>query len=144
MDYVRGDIVYVNCDNDCVGSEQQGSRPAVIVSNNKCNEHSPVIEVVYLTTQKKTWLPTHATVKARTPSTALCEQVVSISKSKIGNYIRTCTDNEMREIDKCLLVSLALDTPQPKCEQEIDDSAAVERDIYKKLYHELLEKVVNK
>lgn len=36
------------------GSEQHADRPAVVVSNNKNNENSNVVEVVYMTTQPKT------------------------------------------------------------------------------------------
>lgn len=35
------------------GSEQHADRPTVVVSNNKNNENSNVVEVVYMTTQPK-------------------------------------------------------------------------------------------
>ena len=35
------------------GSEQHSDRPAVVVSNNKNNENSNVVEIVYMTTQPK-------------------------------------------------------------------------------------------
>lgn len=50
MSINRGDIFYVN-PSETVGSEQRSGRPAIIVSNPLCNEHSPVVEVVYLTCQ---------------------------------------------------------------------------------------------
>lgn len=52
MSINRGDIFYVN-QSETVGSEQRSGRPAIIVSNSLCNEHSPVVEVVYLTCQHK-------------------------------------------------------------------------------------------
>lgn len=52
MEIMRGDIFYVNR-SETVGSEQRSGRPAIIVSNPVCNEHSPVVEVVYLTCQYK-------------------------------------------------------------------------------------------
>ena len=45
MSINRGDIFYVN-PSETVGSEQRSGRPAIIVSNPLCNEHSPVVEVV--------------------------------------------------------------------------------------------------
>ena len=43
MNITRGDIYYVDA-IDSVGSEQRGGRPAIVVSNDKCNQHSPVVE----------------------------------------------------------------------------------------------------
>lgn len=55
------------------GSEQFADRPAVVVSNDENNKHSGVIEVVYMTTQPKTDLPTHVTVRSTGRlSTVLC------------------------------------------------------------------------
>lgn len=61
MEIYRGDIFFVkrNDNNRQKNSEQYDERPAIVVSNNKCNEFSPVVEVVYLTTQEKKPLPTH-------------------------------------------------------------------------------------
>ena len=83
------------------GSEQHADRPAVVVSNNKNNENSNVIEIVYMTTQPKTDLPTHVTVR--------CEQVYSVSTERVGTYIGECTDKEMENIDIALMISLQLD-----------------------------------
>lgn len=60
----RGEIYYVeNGKNyNYVGQEQKISRPAIIVSNDKCNRFSNYVEVVYLTTQEKTDLPTHVDI----------------------------------------------------------------------------------
>lgn len=85
----------------------------MIVSNNKANEHSPVVEVVYLTTQDKKPLPTHVEVLCKVPSTALCEQVHSIYVDRLDDWIKTCTDEEMEAIDRALMISLGLNE-QPK------------------------------
>ena len=91
------------------GSEQHSDRPAVVVSNNKNNENSNVVEIVYMTTQPKTDLPTHVTVRSTgRPSTVLCEQVYSVSTERIGTYIGECTDKEMENIDIALMISLQL------------------------------------
>ena len=109
MSITRGDIYYVNA-IDSVGSEQRGGRPAIVVSNDKCNQHSPVVEVVYLTTSPKTPLPTHVTVR-RAPrvSTALCEQVHSVDTQRFGSYCGCCTQQELSAVDTALLISLGLD-----------------------------------
>lgn len=52
MEIKRGDIFYIAKGNaNTTGSEQYPDRPAIIVSNDKCNEHSPCVEIVYMTTQ---------------------------------------------------------------------------------------------
>lgn len=106
----RGDIVHVmNDPHKSTGSEQTFSRPAVIVSNDLCNQHSPVIEVVYTTTSKKTKLPTHVVLHS-TPneSTALCEAVYSIDKHRIERLLGHVSNEELLQINRALGISLGL------------------------------------
>lgn len=111
MEIKRGDIFYITRGNtNTMGSEQYPDRPAIIVSNDKCNEHSPCVEIVYMTTQEKKPMPTHVEVMCHVPSIALCEAVYTISKDRVGNYIRSCTDKEMDAIDEALVVSLGIDS----------------------------------
>ena len=106
----RGEMFYISRGGASYnGSEQHADRPAVVVSNNKNNENSNVVEVVYMTTQPKTDLPTHVTVRSTgRPSTVLCEQVYSVSTERIGTYIGECSDKEMENIDIALMISLQL------------------------------------
>ena len=106
----RGEIYYVYPSGGGVGSEQSAGRPAIVVSNDKANQYSPVIEMVYLTTQPKNSLPTHVDIlSAPSPSMALCEQIHSVSKSRLGGFIAKCTDREMAMIDGALCVSLGIE-----------------------------------
>ena len=149
----RGEIYYIenNLARITTGSEYNGGRPGIIVSNELCNEHSEVVEVVYLTSQDKKPLPTHVKVMATVPSTALCEQICSVDKSRIRDHIRDCTEEEMKGIDRALLISLGLDAenedtdpctiPVP-VEKMVDAlTLETERNIYKNLYESLLDKV---
>lgn len=110
-DIKRGEMFYINRGGASYnGSEQHADRPAVVVSNNKNNENSNVVEVVYMTTQPKTDLPTHVTIRSTGRiSTVLCEQVYSVSTERIGTYIGEATDKEMENIDIALMISLQLD-----------------------------------
>jgi mRNA interferase MazF len=91
------------------GSEQFADRPAVVVSNDENNKHSGAIEVVYMTTQPKTDLPTHVTVRSTGRlSTVLCEQVSSVSTDRVNNYIGQVSEQEMKNIDIALMISLQL------------------------------------
>lgn len=145
MEIKRGDIFYVRAAGDVAGSEQRPGRPAVIVSNDTCNQNSPVVEVVYLTGQEKTPLPTHVSVLAKIPSTALCEQVSSVFVDRLGEFVKRCTEKEMEEINKALKISLGiLETPRVDLQTEITElrvaltRMTAERDVYRREFHELV------
>lgn len=115
MNIKRGDIYYVHKTPYCYGSEQYGGRPAIIVSNNKCNENAEVVEVVYLTTKPKKDLPTHVKIlSAPKESTALCEQISTISIDRIGEYIGHITAQEATNLEIAMLVSLDMTTGEVK------------------------------
>lgn len=181
----RGDIYYINSLYTEEGCEQRAGRPAVIVSNDMCNEFSQVVEVVYLTTQPKKDLPTHVFIRSSNcPSTVLCEQISSVSKDRIGEYIGKLTKLEQLAVDNALAISLGIDFEQPEpvvkmrepTEEELqklieerqkqpaeikavkepngptsEELAGIfkeafilkaERDVYKKMYDELLERIM--
>ncbi len=86
-----------------------GGRPAVIVSNDKNNAKSNTVEVVYMTTKPKTDLPTHVYIEsALRPSTLLCEQISTVSEERIGEWIGELTDDEVKELDVALAISLGM------------------------------------
>lgn len=107
----RGDIVYVHIDaHKTTGSEWAKDRPAIVVSNDRCNKYSPVVEVVFVTTaRRKQLLPTHVIVHS-TPATSvvLCEHVYSVDKSRIDRIIGHCSDKEIFKINEALAISLGL------------------------------------
>lgn len=111
----RGEIYYIESTYRETGSEQRGGRPAVIVSNDKNNENSEVVEVVYMTTKPKNDLPTHVFIRsALSPSTVLCEQVNSVSVKRIGTLIGKLTKSELAAVDSALAISLGIDFMDPK------------------------------
>lgn len=90
-------------------SEQGGRRPCIVMSNDKANTFSPVITVVPLTTKNKKKLPTHCEINATGfKSIALCEQVTSISKDKLLDYIGECNSKELLNINKAIKIQLDL------------------------------------
>lgn len=102
----RGDIFYIE-PYQTVGSEQYAGRPAIVVSNDENNFHSPTIEVVYLTTKPKMLLPTHVHIMSCSKdSTALCEQITTISVERVGDCKGHITDDEMAEIEAAMSISL--------------------------------------
>lgn len=122
MEIRRGDIFYVRKGGYAYGSEQDQGRPAVIVSNDTGNYHSNIVEVVYLTTQEKKPLPTHVDIMCKVPSTALCEQITNVSQERLGEYVRSCTVEEMDAIDRALMILLGIDVPfSTSAQHEIDE-----------------------
>lgn len=113
MDMVikRGDLVYLNCD-PIIGSEQGGPRPAVVIQNDIGNKHAPTVIIAPVTSKnKKTNLPTHVKLTSKfleRNSMVLLEQIKTVDKSRIDSYVGTLTDEEMKQIEKALRISLGI------------------------------------
>lgn len=104
----RGEIYHIYS-LDSYGSEQSGSRPGIIVSNGYNNRYSPTVEVVFLTTKHKKAIPTHVRISsAERPSIALCEQVMTVDKERLGFFIGCVTNDELDAINEALRISLAI------------------------------------
>lgn len=113
--YKRGDIFYVMRDAIQTGAEIYHGRPAIIVSNDILNATSSLVEVVFLTTQPKKDMGTHVRITSTGRlSTALCEQITTVAIERLGNYIGTASDKEMREIDMAIGQSLSLSQNPPR------------------------------
>ena len=112
-----------------------------------------------------------AVQQCESASTILCEQITSVSVDRITSYITTLTPDEMKLVEKAILSSLnlqAYDTEEtesdPEPEQAYDEDtefedtddtddyitelehkcskAEAERDTYKMIYENLLNKVI--
>ena len=111
--YRRGDIYYVDL-NPVIGSEQGGSRPVVVIQNNSGNRHAPTLIVAMITskTSKNGQLPTHYLLKENPaldePSVVLLEQLRTIDKRRVREYLGRTSKREMLAIDKALVKSLSL------------------------------------
>lgn len=109
----RGDVFYAEL-NPVVGSEQGGTRPVLIISNDIGNSHSPTVIIAAITgrTQTKAKLPTHTEVKdiegLDRDSIILLEQIRTIDKQRLKNHMGTMPDNIMARVDKALAISLAM------------------------------------
>jgi Growth inhibitor len=113
----RGDIYFVDFGKNIDTRKQCGIRPVVIVSNNKANEHSPVITVVPLTSKvhKKRFLPTHVYIPASAGfglscgSLALAEQVEAIDKDRLLDKKGSIMSAEiMKKITRALQIQIGV------------------------------------
>lgn len=105
----RGDIYKADL-SPVVGSEQGGIRPVVIVQNDMGNRYSPTIIVVPITTRlNKKNLPTHTKINNSSllkESIALMEQIRTIDKSRLIEFIGVLNENEMNRITEALRISI--------------------------------------
>lgn len=111
----RGDIFFADL-NPVRGSEQGGLRPVLVIQNNIGNRHSPTVIIAPITSKlKKNGLPTHVglprDIGLPAKSMVLLEQVRTIDKSRLSNYIAALDDEIMDYVDGALGISLALDDP---------------------------------
>ena len=109
----RGDVFYAELD-PVIGSEQGGVRPVLIIQNDVGNQHSPTTIVAAITGQlSKAKLPTHVDLAGRENglaknSVVLVEQVRTIDKTRLKEYICTLDKQIMEQVDQALLISMGL------------------------------------
>lgn len=91
------------------GSEQGGTRPCLIISNNKGNRYSPTVVGIPITSHKKDFDITHVTIDClKKESYVLCEQIRNIDKSRIKEYICDLDDISMQEVEEKLRKNMCL------------------------------------
>lgn len=103
----RGDIYFADL-NPVLGSEQGGTRPVLVVQNDKGNAHSTTVIVLCMTSRiKKRSLPTHVFLaKEETglerASMVLCEQVRTIDAVRLMSRVGRITSEGMRRVEAAL------------------------------------------
>lgn len=104
----KGEIYYARLIGE--NSMQNGIRPVVIFQNSMAGRYSSNCTVIPLTSKGKRMLPTHTIIKSclRKESIALTENIITISKSMLEAYIGKCTDQEINNIEKCLMIQLGI------------------------------------
>lgn len=109
----RGDVFYADL-SPVVGCEQGGIRPVLIIQNDIGNRYSPTVIVVAITSKLKQELPTHVEIGCMEPlqknSVVLLEQIRTIDRIRLLEYIGSLSDLRMISIDQALSLSLGLTT----------------------------------
>lgn len=109
MDIRRGSVWWWNCPNHDRQHIQEGMRPAVVVSNDVCNEASGVVTIVPFTSKVKRPYPQQVPVVfLEGVSIALADQITSIPVSELHRYIGDLRDFQMEQIDRAIAVQLGL------------------------------------
>ena len=109
----RGEIYFADLDPH-YGSEQGGKRPVIIIQNDVGNKFAPTVIVAAVTSRisKKPNQPTHVLIDKNPafsrPSVVLLEQIFTIDKERINNFMGLTSEWEMKQIEEALLKSLGI------------------------------------
>lgn len=109
----RGEIYFADLDPH-YGSEQGGKRPVIIIQNDVGNKFAPTVIVAAVTSRvsKKSNQPTHVLIDKNPalsrPSVVLLEQIFTIDKERINNFMGMTSEWEMKQIEEALLRSLGI------------------------------------
>ena len=104
----RGEIYYADLDG-CRGSELFGIRPVLIVQNDIGNCHSPTTIIAPISSRRRHPFPTQIMTDClRVPSTIHLEQLRTIDKDRLRQFIVRVDPETMVRVDEALKNSLAL------------------------------------
>src|ERR1043165_1264968 len=109
--FKRGDIHWVEFLGKVVKRKIhtiQEEHPALIISNDKQNQFSPVSTVLPITSQLDKVYPFEILIHLDRPSKILLDQITTIDKIYIKKKIASLTEKEIREVEKFLHLTLAL------------------------------------
>lgn len=109
---VRGDVYFADL-NPVVGNETGGIRPVVIIQNDVGNKSSTTVIAAVTSRARKQDLPVHVALTERTGglaenTTILLEQIRTIDKRRLKNYLGHLDDETMRRIDNALSFSVGV------------------------------------
>lgn len=107
----RGSIYMADLPKTTNSSVQGGLRPVVIIQNNAGNMYSPTVQIIPLTSQLKKPLPVHTVIRHSSLtkiSIALAEQIQTIDKSSIRQYVGKLDDTTIERINTCIMIQLGL------------------------------------
>ena len=117
-EFLRGEVYWSRMDNGW-GSEEAAKRPVVIISNDKGNASCPTVMCAFMTSKFK-----YGSINVETYSTGqrswiMGNQLRTLDKSRLIEYITMLTDEELAELNDALVLAMDLN-PE-------DDNSEIER-----------------
>jgi mRNA interferase MazF len=102
----RGDVFLVNFD-PTVGAEAKKTRPAVVVSNNINNAHSPIVSISPITSNVRKIYSFEVEIPAgagglRTRSKVMVNQTRAVDKIRLTSKLGHLPESLMVEMDRAL------------------------------------------
>ena len=107
----HGDIYFVDLPPQ-EGSVQSGRRPCILMSNQIALNTSPIVTIIPLTSKNKKPQRTHVKIGVdsglKIESTALVEQIITVSKKLLLNKVGRVPQNKMNEINEVVKFQMAI------------------------------------
>ena len=107
----RGEIYYADL-SPVIGSEQGGIRPVLIIQSGKYIKNSPTIIVAAITSKlTKPRMATHVFFTEKglpRKSLVLLEQIRTIDKSRLSDYIGCLDQTAMKTVDRAIEFSFGI------------------------------------
>lgn len=117
----KGEIYYI-CKTAVEAPDKyviQPGRPAIVVSSASVNATQNVVSVVFLTSKPKHAYPTHFITRCQgVTGTALCEEICTVDKARVGKYVGKLSDYEMENLNNCLRHTFDLGEEVPYASNE--------------------------
>ena len=109
----RGDIVYCKLNDTDEKGVQSGERPCLVLQNDIGNKYAPTTVVAPLSKKVHKKYPFHVELSKdkynlRYDSIVLCEQPVTISKTRINRVINNLTFNDMERVNEALRLQFGI------------------------------------
>lgn len=115
---------------------QKKTRPVLVLSSNFGNSHSPVINVVPMTSQSK---PCSVNVEVftedKTVNYILCNQIKTVDATSLSHYMFSVDEAVMREVEKTIQTVLGI--AQPRIAKSIEDLEELIKNISTMKFNEL-------
>ena len=104
----RGDVFWVKSD-PARGTEVRKTRPAVIVSNDSCNEYGTRVIALPVTSNVESLYPGEALIKIQCRAArVLGDRMRSLDKSRLGSRIGSLSPAELSAVEEAVLITLGL------------------------------------
>lgn len=110
--------------------DPKGGRPAIIVSRDEDNFMSGTVNVVYLTSEHNIRFLRDTQFKLTggkmIRSVAKCEQIDTVDKQCLGDYIGDCNAEELDLLNKALCLSLSLSAGVENSVERVEEIKAMQ------------------
>jgi len=107
----KGKVYYANL-SPVIGSEQGGTRPVIIVSNEIVNKISPFVTIVPVSSNSKTKLPTHVSIgfslNEDIESFAIVEHIRTVDRSRLLELVASLDEDTITKIDHAIKIQMGM------------------------------------
>lgn len=148
----RGQVYFLR-EDDSVGAELSIGRPVLVLNNQELIDKLPTVIVAYMTTTPQKHNSTVKVFTGRKYSYVILNQIRTIDKRRLNEFMCTLTSKEMERIDTALsyvfsigefLEDEVVEEPKIEISNSTDELASLKMELalHKALYEKTLEKLI--